>query len=291
MKESSSLKNIAGGAALLQNTLKPKDNRNPFRLIGTVFCIVEKCVIMVKNMKNIEWNEVTWYSKLIALFLFVALPFIGFYYGMEYQKTIISIDKYSLVTTGSSTQNQESIGSAYYSNPAEWQTDSNNNGFSISYPIDFDIWDNYTASPSIDWRANSNNVSGVKYFMLTVPRAFEPQTNFIDTRFTVGASSDKSAVAQCMTADPSGGPAMATSTADINGVQFTVFYSADAGAGNYYETTSYRTLHNSRCYAIEYTIHSSQIANYPSSYNLQPFDKNKIDSLMKNIIGTFKFTK
>ena len=242
-------------------------------------------------MKKIEWNKVTWYSKLLALILFVALPFIGFYYGMEYEKTLTSIDKEPSTTPGSLASGSADTAADYYGNPAQWQSDSNNNGFSISYPIDFDAQDNYPASSSTDWRVNSNNVSGIKYFMLTVPRAFEPQTNFIDTRFTIGASSEKSAVDQCMNADPSGGPAIATSTADINGVRFTVFHSADAGAGNYYETTSYRALHNSRCYAIEYTVHSSQIANYPSSYNLHPFDKNKIDSLMKNIIGTFRFDK
>jgi hypothetical protein len=243
-------------------------------------------------MKKIEWNKVTWYSKVLALALFVVLPFTGFYYGMEYGKTLAFINKTFLTIGGSSlAQNSSDNGAAYYSNPAEWQTDSNNSDFSIAYPIDFDNQDNYLASPSPDWRANSNNVSGIKYFTLTVPRAFEPQTNFIDTTFTIGASSNKSAVAQCLTADQSGGPAMATSTADINGVQFTVFHSADAGAGNYYETTSYRTLHNSKCYAIEYTVHSSQIANYPSSYNLKPFDKIKIDSLMKTIIRTFKFVK
>ena len=35
---------------------------------------------------SIEWNKVTWYSKLIALVLFVALPFIGFSFGVKYQK-------------------------------------------------------------------------------------------------------------------------------------------------------------------------------------------------------------
>lgn len=32
--------------------------------------------------------QVTWYSKLLALILFVALPFLGFYAGMKYQQAI-----------------------------------------------------------------------------------------------------------------------------------------------------------------------------------------------------------
>ena len=236
---------------------------------------------------NIQWNKVTWYSKLLALALFVALPFIGFYYGAQYGKTIAVIGQMPPAPIASSTV----TGISYYKNPAEWQSDANNTagGFSIAYPIDFDTQDNYSATPSTDWRAGANNVSGIKYFILTVPRAFEPQTNFSDTTLTVGASSAKAAVAQCMVPDQSGGPATATSSATINGITFTVFTSSDAGAGNLYQTTSYRTLHAGKCYAVEYTVHSSQIANYPSSYNLQPFDQAKIDSLMQTIIGTFKF--
>ena len=37
-----------------------------------------------------KFNQVTWYSKIAALILFVALPFIGFYVGMWYQKNISS---------------------------------------------------------------------------------------------------------------------------------------------------------------------------------------------------------
>jgi hypothetical protein len=242
---------------------------------------------------KIEWNKVTWYSKLIALALFVALPFIGFYYGVQYGKTVAVLGQ-APTTVATSTVVSPSAGAAataYYNNPAEWQLDANNidGAFSIAYPIDFETEDNYPAVSSTDWRINSNGQTGVQYFLLTVPRAFEPQTNFSDATLTVGASSKPDAIFQCMTPDQSGEEAMATSSATVNGIPFTVFRSNSAGAGNYYQTTSYRTLYNEQCYAIEYTIHSSQIANYPSSYNLQPFNEQKIDLLMQNIVGTFKF--
>ena len=35
-----------------------------------------------------KFKEVTWYSKLLALALFVVLPFIGFYVGMKYQEAV-----------------------------------------------------------------------------------------------------------------------------------------------------------------------------------------------------------
>jgi hypothetical protein len=242
---------------------------------------------------KIEWNKVTWYSKLLALALFVALPFIGFYYGAQYEKIIAPIGQMPIEMIATSTALSPSANTAiaYYNNPAEWQTDANNiaGGFSIAYPLDFDTQDNYPATPSTDWRLNANGTSGVKYFTLTVPRAFEPQTNFVDATLTVGASGNNAAMTQCLTADASGGPITATSSVVINGIHFTVFTSTGVGAGNYYETTSYRTLHAGKCYAMEYTIHSGQILNYPSSYNLQPFDYQYINTVMQNIVDTFKF--
>jgi hypothetical protein len=241
-------------------------------------------------MNNIQWNKVTWYSKTLALVLFVVLPFIGFYLGIQYGLTQIPTGTPSK-TTSTSVTSTASAGSDYYSNVAEWQTDANNakGGFSIAYPIDFDTQDNYTATPGANWSVGATS-TGIVFFTLTVPRAFEPQTNFAGATLTVGSSEDPTAVAQCLAADQNSGQTMSTSTTDINGTAFTVFQSASAGAGNLYQTTSYRALHNGQCYALEYTIHSSQIANYPASYDLQPFDQASIDSLMQTIINTFKFT-
>ncbi len=241
---------------------------------------------------KIEWNKITWYSKFLALALFVALPFIGFYYGVQYGKIVATIGQAPTTTVRSTTVAPgATAATAYYDNPAEWQTDANNvaGGFTIAYPLDFDTQDNYPATPSTDWRLDANGVLGVKYFTLTVPRAFEPQTNFAGATLTVGAGGNNTAVAQCLTPGANEGPITATSSMTVNGINFTVFASTGVGAGNYYETTSYRTLHAGKCYAVEYTVHSGQILNYPSSYNLRPFDDRQINSVMQNIVGTFKF--
>lgn len=243
---------------------------------------------------NVEWNKVTWYSKIIALVLFVALPFVGFYYGTKYGETLRLIASVASSTSAAGVGAQAAApnyAAEYYANVAEWQTDANNmsGGFSIAYPIDFDAQDNYTAALSTDWRMGADGTQGVKYFTLVVPRAFEPQTNFADATLTIGASANNAAVTQCLAPDMEGEAATATSSATINSVNFAVFHSADAGAGNYYETTSYRTLHAGKCYAVEYTIHSSQIANYPQSYDLHPFDNATITDLMDRIVGTFTF--
>jgi len=43
---------------------------------------------------TIKYNKVTWYSKLLALILFVILPFIGFYLGMKYAEQRAEILKW-----------------------------------------------------------------------------------------------------------------------------------------------------------------------------------------------------
>ena len=35
---------------------------------------------------KIEWNKVTWYSSLFAVILYLAVFYIGFYFGTEYAK-------------------------------------------------------------------------------------------------------------------------------------------------------------------------------------------------------------
>lgn len=235
---------------------------------------------------KVEWNKVTWFSKIVAMALFVALPFIGFWYGMQYGELVAL-----LRTTGGSTVAATSTaqgGGDYYHNVAEWQTDQNNAGWSIAYPIDFDTNDIYSKTPGIDWRFGADQSQlGILAFTLTIPRVFEPQTNFADAKLMVGYSANSTAVAQCLVPGPTGGPSNATSSVTMNGIPFTVFHATDAGAGNYYETTSYRTVNAGKCWAVEYTIHSAQIANYPPEYGLQPFDKAKLTDLLDRIVETF----
>ena len=248
---------------------------------------------------RIEWNRVTWYSKAIALGVFIALIIGAFWFGFGAGVLIASVvalapapAKVAPVTAA------VTAGSEYYSNVAEWQTNTpystvsgngNAGSFSIAAPIDFAISDNVVA-PSPNWRQNSPEANaGLLYLTLTIPKAFEPQTNFDEATLTVGSSKSGTAIADCLVADPSGGATEPSSTVILNGTSFTVFKASDAGAGNLYETTSYRTVHAGQCYAVEYTIHSSQIANYPASYNLHPFDQKMLTDLLDKIVGTFKF--
>lgn len=120
-----------------------------------------------------------------------------------------------------------------------------------------------------------------------IPRTYMPYTNFADARFTIGMSVDSASVAECVQprlgtiADGSGRLALPT---------FTKITFASAGAGNIYETTSYRALHDNACYSIEYTIHYTQLDNYPAG-TVTAFDKQKLVTMLDEMAKSFKFLK
>ena len=234
---------------------------------------------------KIEWRKVTWYSKAIALGLFVLLPFFGFWFGASYGAARQRAEDVFAVSPAAAPVNALP---AYYENTAAWQTDGNFSGWSIAYPIDFPTTDNYRPASIPNWRQGTPGGSGIQMFRLTIPKVFEPQTNFSDAALTVGMSSSSAAVAQCLVPESTYRP-QPTSTVDLNSIPFTVFHFSDVGAGNLYDTTSYRTIHAGACWAVEYTIHSAQLGNYPSSYGLRQFDAAKLQDVLNRIVGTFKF--
>ena len=56
---------------------------------------------------KVEWNKVTWYSKLLALATVVILPFIGFILGMKYGAAIqLEKDEQLINAVDKNTTNQ-----------------------------------------------------------------------------------------------------------------------------------------------------------------------------------------
>jgi membrane-bound inhibitor of C-type lysozyme len=160
------------------------------------------------------------------------------------------------------------------------------NTFTFSYPDAFTLAGGgigYTEN----WKENADSTLGLILATVNVPQIYQPKTNFGDAKFTVGTSSDPKAVSSCLT-DTSGlGSTKATAT--INGVGYTKIVTTDAGAGNRYETTSYRTVRNGQCYAIEYTIHYSVLANFDPSMGVTAFDSAKVHAALDGIMQSFKF--
>ena len=143
-----------------------------------------------------------------------------------------------------------------------------------------------TGTPSMDWEMNAKQ-NGLLLAIVNVPRSYMPKTNFSEAKLTIGESSDTNAVKNCL-ADTSGGMNINGVPTTVSGYPFTKFTFEDAGAGNFYETTSYRSVLNGNCYAIEYTIHSTNIGNYSPDQGITEFDKTKITNDLESIVKSLR---
>ena len=139
---------------------------------------------------------------------------------------------------------------------------------------------------STAWSAGATT-TGMQLAKIDVSRSFEPGTNFANAWFMVGTSADPSAVATCLT-NPVPYPNASTTNATIGGVPFTELTYGGAGAGNRYDTTSYRTVKDGECYAVEYTIHYGVFENYPPGA-VRRFDEAKVQAALDAIAQSFRF--
>jgi len=158
--------------------------------------------------------------------------------------------------------------------------------FSFSYPNTFSLYGG-DGSYDTNWSGRSTDL-GILLTVVAIPKSFQPGTNFSEAKFTVGVSSDPKAVANCQITGVMNGDQVPVPV-NINGISYKKLISGDAGAGNFYENTSYRTVRNGQCYAIEYTIHSTNIGNYSPDQNIKEFDKAKVTNTLESIVQSFKF--
>lgn len=158
--------------------------------------------------------------------------------------------------------------------------------FTFTYPQDFNLSGGgigYTEN----WKVDTDNTLGMILATLQSPANFQPNTNFGDAKFTVGTSSDPKAVKGCLL--DNSGQGVKKSAVTIDGLKYTKYVSVDAGAGNRYETDSYRTVYNGQCYTIEYTIHYAVLENFDPSSGIKAFDQVKVHSVLDGIVNSFKF--
>ena len=172
--------------------------------------------------------------------------------------------------------------------------------FSFKYPKTFNVVGGEIGFTQ-GWRQNAETLGNL-FVSVIVPRSFMPKTNFSDATFTVGASSNPDAIANC--SKPTNGETHALAPGEhgdantgkpvvvpINGTNFTKILLSDAAMSNYYDTVSYRTMKDGMCYAVEYTIHSTNAAVYDPAMGIQEFDRKKIETIMQDMVNSFTFIK
>lgn len=119
-----------------------------------------------------------------------------------------------------------------------------------------------------------------------LPRSMYEGTNLVDAGVYVGASSSPEVIRSCASSSPATGET-ATTSVTINDADFWVFESAGAGAGNFYETKTYRRLENGWCVELVELLHSGNIANYPAG-TVTEFDKAKFQNILEAIVHTYR---
>jgi membrane-bound inhibitor of C-type lysozyme len=214
--------------------------------------------------------------------------------GIRYESTTTTTDTVfsgeganANLMEGTVTTYQNCVaGSTTTSNGMTVFTDQGNS-FHFTYPSSVTL-SGSSAGYSTDWMNGSQEL-GLVLAKATLPRTFQPKTNFSEATVLVGTSATPKAVANCAKAPATGGPAVAPVKVTINGTSFTKVSTSDAGAGNLYQTTSYRTVRNNQCYVVEYTIHSSNIGNYSPDQGITAFDAQKVQNVLERIVQSFTF--
>jgi hypothetical protein len=158
--------------------------------------------------------------------------------------------------------------------------------FILNYPKEFEI-SGQVKSYTNEWRVDGQT-PGLVLAKLSVPKSYGGlNTNFSEAKLVVGWSNDSKAITTCTV---SGGNGEGEGDQVIIGrIPFMKFISGGVGAGNFYETTSYRAILDGDCYSLEYTIHSTNIGNYPEEQGVKEFDKSKIVSELEGVVQSFKF--
>lgn len=159
--------------------------------------------------------------------------------------------------------------------------------FTFTYPQSF-ILSGGGIGYTEDWKTNVDDKTlGLVLATVTTPENYQPKTNFGDAKFHVGTSSDPKAIKNCFIDNSGIGVIKASTT--VNGIKYTKFISTDAGAGNRYQTTSYRTMQDGQCFALEYTVHYAALENFDPSSGIKGFDQTKVQTDFDSIIQSFTF--
>jgi hypothetical protein len=223
----------------------------------------------------IKFNEVTWYSKLVAVVLAVMIFYTGFYFGGEFQKLRV-------LNTNISRQ---SISDDILTIPY------NTVDFSLAIPKEQILARSYI--PACDdnfdycFYYNGNDYKG---------------TNFESAGIRIKKRTDLVNETKCLTVPPLGYDNIQTKVVPQEGYSTSVFSPiGDAGMGHYAEGLLYRLFVKNTCYEFETRIGSSQFANYEPG-TIKEFTvsdrqnvKDKISNFMESIsvagIGSLIFPK
>lgn len=150
-------------------------------------------------------------------------------------------------------------------------------GLEVKYPKDFVL------------REPQNYFLPTPLVRVDLPEGSYPGTNFSEAGLTVAVGKDTSAVTSCLLG-VSPGSKLLKETKLINGITFYKDVTSGAAAGNIYNSTVYRTVHQNICYEAVLTIHTGNIGNYPEG-TVKEVDQDAVQKVLQRLFFTFKFAK
>jgi hypothetical protein len=157
----------------------------------------------------------------------------------------------------------------------ETYTDNSYN-FSIQYPKD----DVFSQGSQYAFAAQNSLIS------INLPESYYPGTNLGEASVIIGVTSTPALVNNCL--QPQLENEKVQGVKNIDNKEFIRFIGEGVGAGNIYDTTSYRLVYNNSCYEIVLLMHSGNIGNYPTGA-VKEFDRLATLEKLNIIAETFKF--
>jgi hypothetical protein len=246
-------------------------------------------------MSSIQFNKVTWYSKMAALTLFVALPFIGFFLGAKYQNFKTAVQNSPKTNAPMDSANKPTQSSTPINASERTTYTDDNYGFTVNYPASFQA-ETYTktyyrfpAKWRMDAFANTDKmpIISIRSFGIVQKDAY-PKSFSAEVR--IGASRDPQDIAKCFN-DDNDSAGISPTTEVINGVTFQKFILGSNEGSNYMTGESYRTVHNGTCYAIEQLQLGSTLRAESSSKDISDDQLDSYYNSLADVVKTFRFTK
>lgn len=217
---------------------------------------------------KIKWNEVTRFSQIVAIILFLIVFFVGFLIGRKFEEKVFL--KTSL------TPVVQPAGTISYT--------GGTTGFSLYYPIGFTVDESYIYQEL----GLGKDINGVKF---TIPTSLASGTNLGSDSYL---SVEKIPQTQTCTANlfltQQGSLPMIPQTLTYNGTTYSVASTTGAGAGNRYEETVYAIPGTNPCVAVRYFIHYGVFENYPAG-SIKEFDQQALLTRFDAIRHTLTISK
>lgn len=159
-------------------------------------------------------------------------------------------------------------------------------GFRLPYPATLDLHQGFRASylANDDWKTYAGpNAMGQAVASLVLPAS----NAVTSAELRIGVSQDATALRDCKQL-PAAALADSEQQVRIDGVVFTTFRARDAGMSHYLLVQAYRTIHDSRCYAIDVLVYGTNPQVYEPP-RTPPFTRRQAFERLLPVVKNLQF--